>query len=61
MIDVPTGILDALRSLGAAPSFDGPEERCPICHGSISQLALVLEMEVGEPLDCGGCGAVLAA
>ena len=52
---------DALADLGAVPIFDGPEVSCPVCCGSLEQLALALDLEGLTPASCHTCGAILAA
>ena len=50
-----------LLERGAEPWFEGPAPECPVCTGALGQLALILDLEGGEPLNCSACGAVLAA
>ena len=52
---------DLIAELEAVPVFDGPVEFCPVCQGSLEQLALALELEGLRPAACNGCGAVMAA
>jgi hypothetical protein len=44
-----------------SPFLDGPETECPICCGTIDQLALTLDLTGYDELACRDCGAVLAA
>lgn len=46
---------------GITVVFDGPAVECPVCRGTIEQLALVLDLAGAEPVSCGSCGALLAA
>jgi hypothetical protein len=47
--------------IAVSPWLDGPNAECPICSGAIDQLALTLDLSGYETLECGDCGAVLAA
>ena len=44
-----------------SPWLDGPQAECPICSGTIEQLALTLDLSGYRALECRDCGAVLAA
>ncbi len=47
--------------LELAPFFEGPALECPVCLGTIDQLALTLDISGAGELACADCGAVLAA
>ncbi len=62
-----TSIAEEMRRLAErfgldmVPFFEGPPAECPVCSGTIDQLALTLDIAGIDELACGDCGAVLAA
>lgn len=50
-----------LERFGLELTFDGPAAECPVCRGTIDQLALALDITGINDLVCRDCGAVLAA
>jgi len=47
--------------LAMSPDFEGPEAECPVCRGTIDQLALTLDLTGVDALACRDCGVVLVA
>jgi hypothetical protein len=62
-IEITDEIQRCIERFGIAisPYFEGPEAQCPVCLGTIDQLALTLDLAGFNGLACHDCGVVLAA